>query len=349
MKKLVIAAAIAAMSSSVLANATVYGVLDTSVHSISKASATGDSTALVDSAVVSSLIGFRGSEDLGGGMRAVFQVEGDVQTNSGGTHQSGVFRRGAYAGIAGGFGEVTLGLRLNPVIAGHSALMPLSGNSFTSTIASAFGYADFYTKNAITYTTPTVKGFRAQVQHGLSNTAGLKDSGAVTAGNVRWEIGNLTLQAAGQDRKGTGTTSSANSTSSAAQGDVTTVMYGLQYKITKDFTAAVAQVKNEVASDERKMMQYGLRYDLSPKTALGVNYMTSDTADNTLTNVQARYAMSRRTTLYAQYSAADNKTVNSLRPINTTTGTSPAVNINGFAAVNNATQSAIGVGIIHSF
>lgn len=349
MKKLVIAAAIAVMSSSVLANATVYGVLDASVHNISKASATGDSTALVDSAVVSSLIGFRGSEDLGGGLRAVFQIEGDVQTNNGGTHQSGVFRRGAYTGIAGGFGEVTLGLRLNPVIAGHSALMPLSGNSFTSTLASAFGYADFYTKNAITYTTPTTKGFRAQIQHGLTNTAGLKDSGTVTAGHVSWAIGDLTLQAAGQDRKGTATTSSANSSATAAQGDVTTVMYGLQYKITKDFTAAVAQVKNDVAGDERKMMQYGVRYNVSPKTSLGANYMTSDTADNTLTNVQARYAMSKRTTLYAQYSAVDNKTLNSIRPVNTTTGTSPAVNISGFAAVNNASPTAVGVGIIHTF
>lgn len=349
MKKLVIAAAIAAMSGAAMANATVYGILDSSVHNITKASATGDSTAFVDGAIITSRLGFRGSEDLGGGMRAVFQVETDVLTNNGGTHSSGLFRRGAWTGIAGGFGELTVGMRLNPLIATHSSLMPLAGNSFDTSIASAFGYADFFTKNAITYSTPVIGGLKAQIQHGLSNTAGLENQGTVTAGSIRWDIGKLTLQAAGQERKAGGTTSSANSTATAAQGNVTTYMYGLQYQVTADLTAAIAYVNNDVAGDERTNMQYGVRYNITPQTSLGVSRLTSNTADNSLTNVQARYAMSKRTTLYAQYSAADNTALNSIKAVNTNTSTSPAVNVSGLAAVNNATQKAIGVGIIHTF
>lgn len=350
MKKLAIAAALAAMAAPLMAQTTVYGVLDSSINSINKPSATtGTTTAYVDSAVIASRLGFRGSEDLGGGMRAIFQIETDVATNNGGTHQSGLFRRAAYVGLQTNSGEVTFGNRLNPLIATNSALMPLAGHSFDSTIASAFGYADFYTKNAVTYTSPVVGGLRAQVQYGLANTAGLDTAGSVTAGSLRWELGKLTVLAAGQDRKAGGTTSSANATATAAQGDVTTYMGGVQYKMTSALTAAAAYVKNEVAGVERSNAQYGVRYDLNPKTSVGVNRMISATADNSLTNVQARYAMSKRTTLYTQYAVADNASTYSVRALNTNTGSSPAVNVSGFAAVDNATQKAFGVGIIHTF
>lgn len=350
MKKLVIAAALAAIAAPAMAQVSLYGVIDSSVNSINKASATsGTTTALIDSAIIASRLGFRGSEDLGSGIRAIFQIESDVATNNGGTHQSGMFRRAAYVGVQTAAGEITLGNRLNPLIATNSALMPLAGHSFDSTIASAFGYADFYTKNAVTYTSPVIGGLRGQVQHGLANTAGLDTQGTVTAGSLRWEQGRLTVMAAGQDRKAGGTTSSANATATAAQGDVTTYMGGAQYKVTSDLTAAVAYVKNEVAGVERNNTQYGVRYDVNAKTSLGVNYMTSDTADNSLTNVQARHALSKRTTLYTQYAVADNKSTYSVRALNTNTGNNPAVNVSGFAAIDNATQKAFGVGIIHSF
>ena len=351
MKKFAIAAAIAAMSGSVMAqNVSIYGILDSSVNSIDKGSSTtGRTTAMIDSAMISSRLGFRGSEDLGGGLRAIFQLETDAQTHNGGTHHSGLFRRSAYTGIAGKAGELTFGNRLNPLIATNSALMPLAGNSFDATIASAFGYADFYTKNAVTYTTPVMGKLRAQIQYGLPNTAGQDTQGTVTAGNIRWDIGQFTFQAAAQDRKAGGTTSSANSTATAAQSDVTTTMAGIQYRITPSFVAAVAYVNNEVTDVKRNNTQYGIRYDVNPKTSLGINYMNSDTASNSLTNVQARYNLSKRTTLYTQYAVADNAATYAVRTLNTSTGTSPAVNVSGFSAVSNSKVTAFGAGIIHSF
>lgn len=351
MKKLVIAAALAAMSGAVMAqNVSIYGILDSSVHAIDKATATTNTTtAFVDGALVSSRLGFRGSEDLGNKMKAIFQLETDVQTNNGGTNQNGIFRRAAWVGLDTSFGELTFGTRLNPLIATNASLMPLGGNSFETSVASALGYADFYTKNAVTYTTPVIGGLRAQVQHGLANTAGLGDAGTVTSGSLRWDIGNLALMAAGQDRNKGGTTSSANATSTAAQGDVKTYMAGAQYKILPQLTAAVAYVNNNLAGVEKTNMQYGVRYDLSSKTSLGVNRMNSDSEKNNLTNVQARYAMSKRTTLYSQYTIADNDANSALKAVYTNTGTSPAVNVSGLTGVANATQKAFGVGIIHSF
>lgn len=328
---------------------TLYGVLDGSVNAIKNAGTAGGTTAFVDSAVSTSRLGFRSSEDLGGGKRAVFQLESDVLTNNGGTHQSGIFRRAAYVGLAGGFGELTLGTRLNPMIATHATLMPLAGNSFDATIATAFNYADFYTKNAVTYTTPTVAGLRAQIQYGLGNTAGLDNEGSVLAGNLRYDMGRVSLVAAGQDRRAGGTTSSANATTTAAQGNVTTYMGGAQVKVTSTLTAAAAYVRNDIAGLEKTNMQYGLKYDLTPTTSLGVNHMRSTSENNNLTNVQARYALSKRTTLYTQVAIADNEGASAVRTLNTTTGTSPAANVSGFVGRPNSVQRAWGVGMIHTF
>lgn len=350
MKKLMIAAVMTAMTSAALAQTSIYGILDASVHAINNAAAgSGTNNAMVDSAVTTSRLGFRGSEDLGGGMRAIWQLESDAMTNNGGTHQSGLFRRGAYVGVQGRLGELTLGNRGNPIIATHASFMPLAGNSFDSTIATAFGYSDFFTKNAVTYASPTLGGLRAQIQHGLANTAGLDNEGSITAGSVRWEQGRLTVMAAAQDRKAGGTTSSANSTSTTAQGDVRTRMGGVQIKVTSRLTAAAAYVNNEIAGAEKTNSQYGLRYDVTPVVSVGASYMTSNSEKNDLTNLQVRYALSKRTTLYSQYSVADNGATSAVRALNTTTGTSPAANISGLASVADATQRAFGVGVIHSF
>lgn len=350
MKKLLIAAAIAAITAPAMAQVSLYGVLDGSVNVIKNASATADTTsAFIDGAVTSSLIGFRGSEDLGGGKRAIFQVESDVQVNNGGTHQSGMFRRAAYAGLQTGAGELTLGLRLNPVIATQGRLMPLAGNSFNSTIAGAFNYADFYTKNAVTYTTPRVAGITAQAQYGFSNTTDIDAQGTVVAGSLLWEMGPLTLTAAGQDRRAGGTTSSANASATAAQGDVTTWLAGAQYKITPALTAGAGYVRNDIAGLVKTNMQFGAAYSLTKATSVGVNYMKSNSEDNSLLNVQARYALSKRTTIYTQVAQADNGALSAIRTLNTNTGTSPAANVSGFVGVPNVKQTAAGVGLIHSF
>jgi len=130
MKKHLIAAAVAAAvaAPAMAQNVSLYGAIDASVASVNNiTSGTSVSMAYLDGAVTSSIWGIRGSEDLGGGLRAIFQVEGNIGTNNGGSSQAGLWRRAAYAGVAGGFGEITLGIRVNPVIAANGALMPAGG------------------------------------------------------------------------------------------------------------------------------------------------------------------------------------------------------------------------------
>ncbi|MFM8796763.1 MAG: porin, partial [Betaproteobacteria bacterium] len=136
MKKTLVALAALAASTAAFAQSapassvTLYGRLDGAVVNVDKANASNQSlTGVGDSTLASSIWGMRGSENLGGGMRGVFNVEGDVSVANGNFNAAGLFRRAANVGVAGGFGEVTAGLRMNPVIAAWASAQVMNSNS----------------------------------------------------------------------------------------------------------------------------------------------------------------------------------------------------------------------------
>ncbi len=112
-KKLIaIAVAAALVPAAAMAEVTVYGRGHLSVESYSGNS--GDSTSGTKNGLNltsnSSRLGFKGAEDLAGGMKGVFQFETEVaaQGSDGGTSLLGA-QRDTYLGVAGGFGTVIAG------------------------------------------------------------------------------------------------------------------------------------------------------------------------------------------------------------------------------------------------
>lgn len=349
-KYAVLIAVMAGLASTAQAQSvTLYGTLDSSVHHIKKAAASGESTtSLVDSAVASSVWGLRGSEDLGKGLRAVFQVEGDVATNNGGTQPNGVFRRAANVGLASNsWGQLDLGLKLNPIIFAAGQVMPVNSLSFHGAVI-GMGWPDFFTRNSVTWTSPKVGGLSAQLQYGASNTVDRVAQGSTTAGYVRWEGAGLTLTVANQERNAGGSASSANGTSN----DKSTWLYNAKYQINNTWSVAVAHSTNErVGATPTKISANwaGVGYQMTPTTMIGLNYLKTDD-DTSLVNLGTRYNLSKRTTLYTQVSQAKNgNTTTAIQPIFTNTSTSPAANIGSYAAAANTTQTAFGAGIIHRF
>jgi predicted porin len=220
---------------------------------------TGSNFAYYDSAIASSQWGMKGTEDLGGGLKANFYLAGDANTNNGGTHPEGLFRRGAWVGLQGGFGEVRLGTQANPIVTASGALLPVMGNTVNG-VRTAMGYSSKdYNRNAIGYMTPSFGGFMAELQYAANNTmdGGLSDGTVV---NVRafYSAGALDINAAYAKRSsmsstGTGAqcaatvtdtsttgavaavgTGSANQFCPAANygGDITGYLAGAKYKIT---------------------------------------------------------------------------------------------------------------------
>ncbi|HEY4072510.1 MAG TPA: porin [Herbaspirillum sp.] len=109
MKKILIAAACMSMIGSVQAqsNVTVYGVVDQYID-FSKAGSNHGGR-IQSGGLEGSRFGFRGSEDLGGGMKALFVLEGGFNADDGTSGQGALFGRQSYVGLGGKFGQATVG------------------------------------------------------------------------------------------------------------------------------------------------------------------------------------------------------------------------------------------------
>lgn len=156
-----------------------------------------------------SRVGFRGTEDLGGGMKANFQLEmgirvddGGVTTGAGNVNSSGdsggnVFGRNAWGGISGGFGEVrvgrqvlgSFGVQANSWSAGSSNGLYDAG----STTAPAMGGVRF--SNAIRYLTPSFGGFKGSLMLAAPETEG-NTSAVSTATPINTGVGVVTSTSA---------------------------------------------------------------------------------------------------------------------------------------------------------
>ncbi|WP_406851397.1 porin [Herbaspirillum huttiense] len=96
---------------------TIYGIVDTSIRYLSSDNAQGSSNVRVDNgAIANSRIGFKGTEDLGGGLKAMFQLENGFNGDNGAAQQGGrLFGRQSWVGLGGSFGKVSIGRQNTPL------------------------------------------------------------------------------------------------------------------------------------------------------------------------------------------------------------------------------------------
>lgn len=117
MKKSLLALAALASLGSVSAahaqsNVTIYGLIDATISTVNHADSNGDRLTGIPVAWFSgNRIGFRGAEDLGAGMKAIFKLEAEFVVGTGEMDTPGVlFNRDAWVGLQDQtFGQVTLG------------------------------------------------------------------------------------------------------------------------------------------------------------------------------------------------------------------------------------------------
>lgn len=115
MKKKTIAACLLAATagaSQAQSNVTIYGLVDTGVEHVSNVGAAGLSLTRMPSLTASlpSRIGFRGTEDLGGGLKVVYTLENGFGVDTGTAGYGGrLFGRQAFVGLSGDWGTVSIG------------------------------------------------------------------------------------------------------------------------------------------------------------------------------------------------------------------------------------------------
>lgn len=133
-RSLLAAAACAAFTAPVFAQSQVqlYGIIDVGLLSQSKSRAGGSLTRVETSGLRQSVWGLRGTDDLGNGLKAFFNLESHFDVDTGALHGTGdsagsgtiLFRRQANLGLSGDWGSVTLGRQYGPALLAHLGTEP---------------------------------------------------------------------------------------------------------------------------------------------------------------------------------------------------------------------------------
>ena len=191
----------------------IYGLLDVSAGQFQNAG--GLKVKRLDSGNFStSHIGFRGTEDLGGGLRAGFTLETFLRLDTGSAGRADVdtfWARNANVNLTGGFGNLRLG-RMGPPLFVSSLQFNPFGDSFgySPTIRQYYTLpagtplvGDSGWNNAIAYTTPALGGLSATVMV-AAGEGGVNSRGKNLGANATYRAGPLGLTAAWQDVKSQG-------------------------------------------------------------------------------------------------------------------------------------------------
>lgn len=253
MKKSAIFAAMAAcgiMASGVAhaqSSVTLYGLLDVGIDYISNQKGTsgsgGKSFGLQSGNLNPDRWGLRGSEDLGGGLSAIFTLENGFTINNGKFGQGGdEFGRQAFVGLASKqYGQITFGRQYDDVV---SFVGPLSavGLGFGGVLAShPFDNdhlaLDVRMNNAVMFRSIDYSGLKVGGGYAFSNSAtGFRQNNAFTGG-ASYDRGNLSLAAGFFQANHPGGLATGNTTNGAlSSSDTDAQLVGVRQRI---YSAAI--------------------------------------------------------------------------------------------------------------
>ena len=274
MKKSLIALAAVAASGAAFAQSsvTVFGIVDTGIGYVDNVNKAGDNKyGVYNSGNSTSRLGFRGTEDLGNGLKAGFWLEGEISGDDG--NASGFnFKRRSTVSLMGNFGEVRLGRDLTP---GYSKF--ISYDLFGQVgIGQFMGWSNWdgnnqttannnndangiRSSNMISYYTPNFSGFTAGLGYGFDEKADTTNSkkGRYVGGYVAYDNGPLSV-ALSYDESSALTLGSGATAVNGADRNRLTLGGSYNLNVVK-LNAILQQTKDDVpGGSERKVNAYML-------------------------------------------------------------------------------------------
>jgi len=318
--------------------------------------------------------GLRGSEDLGGGLKAIFTLENGFNIANGKLAQGGrEFGRQAFVGLASDqFGAVTLGRQYDSMV-DFVGPLSLTGTQYGGTqFAHPFDNDNlnnsFRVSNSVKYTSANYGGFKGGAMYGFSNQAGsfANNRAYSVGGTYNW--GGLNVAAAFMQLNGSGTANSNGAVSddftfgakrqqtwgagaNYTFGPATAGLLYTQTNLSGLTSIGAAQSGTPagvtLASNSAHFQNFEVngRYALTPALSLAGSYTYTKASLNGVRpffnqfNLQTDYALSKRTDVYLQ---GVYQRVNE--------GSGVDANINGLGAASSTnSQVAVTAGLRHRF
>jgi len=303
MKKHLKAAAVAAAVTvpAMAQNVTMYGIFDVNWTALDTDGA-GTASAMGSSALATSRFGVRGSEDLGGGLKAEFQLEGTLYpetgtlgktTTSGTTESLSNFDREAWVGFAGGFGAVRFGTsdvtNANNIDSRVSQMGDLG-------LISELGTDQ---KKVVRYTTPKFGNFQAEIGTASPNatTTNENTTNRITALFASYEDGAFGAYL-GHEINKVNSSFDQKQTTLGAKYDFGIASAGLVYATRDGATAAANDFDQWVLSGAVPLSN---GYKLHAGYETYSTDTTASTSDFKALTLAVTKTLSKRTSLYAAY------------------------------------------------
>jgi predicted porin len=357
---------------------TIYGSFDAGVRDQTAQSAGGNSRVTMGSAGTynSNRIGFKGVEDLGGGLNAHFTLESGFNSGTGANTDTRFFNRSAFVGLGGNWGSLDLGRQYTVAFKTVGAYDPFN-YKFTGIIPTSQASISAGTRNDndIQYT-GTFGPLTARAEYALGEQVGGGSNNSAAAVGATFATGPFSVGAAYTKRRPTvGAVAAVTSVNAAGFVTSTTAIPG-QNQDNTHFTvggavtfgpariaAGYAREKQDrtaaIGGDaSQKNAWLGGSYDITPALGLtaayydtkGEGFGSAGTSNGKrqLFIIGATYALSKRTNFYADvdYARFKGDLVNGA---NTTYLTGGSTQEGLAAAAGQSKQTGVSVGINHLF
>lgn len=291
-------------------NVQVYGLLDLGVEYVNHANAAGDGVArVISGGKNTSRWGIKGSEELGGGLKAVYALEGGILMDTGAA-DGALFKRQAYVGLDGKFGRVVIGrsfttvydfvIKFDPMGFAPNYSWATSGNA---TGPSKYGMTTAF-DNLIKYS-----GQSGKLSYGATIALGEQAHSSADSRKVAvaasWFAAGFGVMGAWEQVNG-------NTVAATGNRDQTSAFHvGADYKAgpwraTAGARAYKLESNRRTTADVRGDTYWGgLSYGFDNVTLTGAvyhvnvkNVAANTDADPTMLVARALYALSKRTDLY---------------------------------------------------
>ncbi len=350
------------------ASVNLYGIIDVGVEHISNVSGKGGITRMPsNTSALPSRLGFRGTEDLGDGLKAQFTLEMGFAPDTGASNQGGrLFGRQAHVGLAGPWGAVSLGRQYSTLF------WSIQDSDVIGPAVFALGSLDAYIPNAradnsIAYR-GTFSGFTLGAEYSLGRdtvNAGPSPAGTNCAGEsatdaqacrqwsatAKYDTADWGAVLAYDTQNGRTLTSATDSIfgglTSSSLSDSRTLAAGYVKVMGAKIGGGVMRRNNEGSTTKPKsdLWYLGASYPLTPALTLdgqwaSLRYKNFANGNSTLLSARLVYALSKRTAVYTQVGHISNDSLAAVSVSGGATGSNPAAG---------GSQNGLSVGLRHSF
>jgi predicted porin len=324
MKKSLIALAVLTASgiSFAQSSVTLWGTVD-AAYTQTKTGAVSK-TSITTSGLSSSKLGFRGEEDLGGGLKAGFWLEAGVNNDSGtgsGTNinnqasgqisgtttvgsQGLTFNRRSTVSLMGGFGEARIGRDYTPLFWNQTMFDPFGTNGSGASQANAGAnpaslVVGVRASNSIGYLSPDFSGFKVQLQtfmgENASDSVDGENSGSGNGLRVTYDAGPISAALA--------TAKYDTALNTKHEGTNFAISYNFGMAKVMAILSEDQKTTSGVGADKVKGSLFGITAPLGAGTVKFAisNSKQGTTVDNDKVAIGYVHSLSKRTSLYTTF------------------------------------------------